>query len=212
MAERAISNLTARPHKVRPAVPDNDVLRKVIEGRVDSRSRFRDNRSHGRKRNEDFEPPDWVSHLHGPSSSKAKAPSKQLSKLFPTEIQPSTVHNGIDSENTRSSNRFDDADPYTVPLQYAPSYQSTTRRLDEVMRNPRLESSRPVALSVAAQSSWLPPPLQVASIPQYSSRTGPHTQHIPCSEPTCTVISRSPSDHKCVPQDSVWCAVLTVYV
>lgn len=230
MAELPISNLASwlkRPHKVRSAVPDNDVLRKVMGGRVESHSRFREKRSHERKRNEDFGPPAWASHLYGPSSSKVEALSTPLSKSFHIEIQPSAIRNGTESKKTLSSIQFDDADkeyndrvvtygvvPQYSPLQRDARYRSTTRRSDDFMRKSRYESHRPVVLPIAVpspQSRRFLPPVRVVPVPgrifvtQHSSRTEAPRQHIPCDEPACTVISTCPSDHKYVPKDKILC-------
>lgn len=142
MSELAISDVASwleRPHKVRPTVPDKNALRKVVGGRIESHTRFRENRSHERKRNEDFGSPAWVSHQYGPLSSRVGAHSTPLSKSCPTEKQPSPVRNIIGSKDKRSS--------------------------------------------------------------QHSRSIGPPTQHFPCDEPTCTVISKTPSNHMYVPQD-----------
>lgn len=228
-----VASCLERPHKGRPTVPNNDVLRKVMGDRVESHSRFHENRSHGRKRTEDFGPPARVSHLYGLSSSKAEAPSAPFSKLFPTEVQPSAVRNFTESKKIRSSNQFDGADkdyndrivvPSGVDLQFprlqrAAPHQSTTRRSEEVIRKSHHESPRPVALSVAVPSPQSTPPAQAVpvsgriSVPQYSSRTGARKKRIPipCDEMQCPWTSSTPTEHKYVPQDPTCCVKPMVY-
>jgi hypothetical protein len=87
-------------------------------GRVESHSRFRENRSHGRKRNEDPGPQAGASHLHGPSSSKTNfisSPSPPLTYAtapmhHPMLLRQSPVKAGRDG--TRKQ------DPIEYPIEY----------------------------------------------------------------------------------------------
>jgi hypothetical protein len=179
MAELPISDLASwlnRPHKIRAAVPDNDVLRKVMGGRVDSHSRFRENRSHGRKRNEDPGPQAGASHLHGPSSSKTNftsSPSPPLTYAtapmhHPMLLQysplselpsspfaiPRSRHSSVEPDNSPAEHSADMLQINPKPLQ---SVRGTKRTIseDDTMDDAERRKIFWIAIQDSVEQQWL---------------------------------------------------------
>lgn len=184
MAELPIPDPAAwltRLDKVCSAVPDNDVSRKVIGGRVESHSRFGENRSHGRKRNEDPGPQAEASHLHGPSSSKTNftsSPSPPLTYAeaplhhpiflqyspepgrptpsfpIPSFPIPRSRHSSVEPDNSPAEHSADMLQINPKPLQSVGGTKRTISE-DDTMDDAERRKIRWIAIQDSTEPQWL---------------------------------------------------------